>query len=188
VLGPRAGDFYEVKAGLDEGERVVVNGAFMLDAELQIKAKPSMMTPQGGGGGGMAGMNHGGKKMSPEDMSKMKSDSLKLSDAAVKKLRQIAMLGDEALKALDGTDLDALNDAFENLEDELYSVEVTLPGGKAVILWKEYNMLLSNDAVEGQGDDPDRESIRRGLSAHLAAMRKAYGIDMSGMAGDDNGK
>lgn len=43
-LGPKAGDFYVVRSGLSEGERVVVQGAFKLDAELQIQAKPSMMS------------------------------------------------------------------------------------------------------------------------------------------------
>jgi Cu(I)/Ag(I) efflux system membrane fusion protein len=46
-LGPRAGDSYVVRSGLKEGERVVTNGAFKLDAELQIHAKPSMMSPEG---------------------------------------------------------------------------------------------------------------------------------------------
>jgi Cu(I)/Ag(I) efflux system membrane fusion protein len=44
TLGPRAGDFYIVHKGLAEGERVVTQGAFKLDAELQIHAKPSMMS------------------------------------------------------------------------------------------------------------------------------------------------
>lgn len=44
-LGPRAGDYYLVKSGLEEGERVVVNGNFKIDSALQILAKPSMMTP-----------------------------------------------------------------------------------------------------------------------------------------------
>jgi len=47
ILGPRAGEYYTVVAGLSEGERVVVNGAFKLDAELQIRARPSMMSPEG---------------------------------------------------------------------------------------------------------------------------------------------
>jgi Cu(I)/Ag(I) efflux system membrane fusion protein len=48
-LGPRLGDFYVVESGLDEGDRVVTRGAFKLDAELQILAKPSMMSiePEG---------------------------------------------------------------------------------------------------------------------------------------------
>jgi Cu(I)/Ag(I) efflux system membrane fusion protein len=44
VLGPRAGDRYIVREGLAEGERVVVNGAFKIDSELQIRAQPSAMS------------------------------------------------------------------------------------------------------------------------------------------------
>jgi len=43
VLGPRSGDSYVVRAGLREGERVVVNGSFKIDSELQIRAKKSLM-------------------------------------------------------------------------------------------------------------------------------------------------
>lgn len=49
VLGPRAGDFYVVRSGLHEGEKVVVHGNFKIDSALQIMAKPSMMSPSGGG-------------------------------------------------------------------------------------------------------------------------------------------
>ncbi|MGE4285643.1 MAG: efflux RND transporter periplasmic adaptor subunit [Phycisphaerae bacterium] len=45
VLGARVGDSYIVNSGLDEGELVVVNGAFKIDSALQIIAKPSMMNP-----------------------------------------------------------------------------------------------------------------------------------------------
>jgi len=47
VLGPRAGDFYLVESGLQEGEIVVTNGNFKIDSAMQIQAKPSMMNPQG---------------------------------------------------------------------------------------------------------------------------------------------
>ena len=43
-LGTRLGDFYVVESGLKEGEHVVTRGAFKLDAELQLQAKPSMMS------------------------------------------------------------------------------------------------------------------------------------------------
>ena len=45
VLGPKAKDHYVVRAGLAEGEMVVVNGAFKIDSALQIIAKPSLMHP-----------------------------------------------------------------------------------------------------------------------------------------------
>ncbi len=44
-LGPRAGDYYLVCDGLHEGEQVVTNGNFKIDSALQIKARPSMMSP-----------------------------------------------------------------------------------------------------------------------------------------------
>jgi Cu(I)/Ag(I) efflux system membrane fusion protein len=43
-LGPRAGPVYPVLDGLSEGERVVTHGAFAIDADLQLKGKPSMMS------------------------------------------------------------------------------------------------------------------------------------------------
>lgn len=47
-LGVRAGDWYVVRDGLSEGELVVSQGAFKIDAELQIRGRPSMMQPQAG--------------------------------------------------------------------------------------------------------------------------------------------
>jgi len=47
-LGPKAGRYYVVASGLQEGEQVVTNGSFKIDSALQIQARPSMMNPQGG--------------------------------------------------------------------------------------------------------------------------------------------
>jgi Cu(I)/Ag(I) efflux system membrane fusion protein len=44
LLGPRAGDYYIVREGIEVGERVVTQGSFRLDSALQIQAKPSMMS------------------------------------------------------------------------------------------------------------------------------------------------
>jgi Cu(I)/Ag(I) efflux system membrane fusion protein len=48
VIGPRAGDYYQVKSGLQEEERVVVKGSFKIDSALQIQARPSMMSSESG--------------------------------------------------------------------------------------------------------------------------------------------
>ena len=45
-LGPKVDGHYLVFSGLNEGDRVVVNGAFKIDAELQIRGRPSMMLPE----------------------------------------------------------------------------------------------------------------------------------------------
>lgn len=46
-LGSRAGDYYIVKTGLQEGEKVVVKGNFKIDSAIQIQAGSSMMNPEG---------------------------------------------------------------------------------------------------------------------------------------------
>ena len=48
VVGARVGEYFIVDSGLFEGELVVTRGAFKLDSELQIRAKPSMMNPNAG--------------------------------------------------------------------------------------------------------------------------------------------
>ncbi|MHC4294520.1 MAG: efflux RND transporter periplasmic adaptor subunit [Planctomycetota bacterium] len=46
-LGPRAGDYYLVRSGLEAGERVVTRGNFKIDSALQLQPAPSMMSPEG---------------------------------------------------------------------------------------------------------------------------------------------
>ncbi len=48
IPGARAGDYYLVREGLTEGERVVVHGNFKIDSAIQIRARTSMMSPEGG--------------------------------------------------------------------------------------------------------------------------------------------
>ncbi len=79
TLGARGSDKYIVKEGLGEGELVVTNGAFKIDAAMQIQAKPSMMYASGGAPmSGHAGMNMGGSSSSQgsehDSMKSMKQD------------------------------------------------------------------------------------------------------------------
>lgn len=47
-LGPMLGDGYIVTDGLSEGEEIVTNGTFSVDAAAQLEGKPSMMNPRAG--------------------------------------------------------------------------------------------------------------------------------------------
>lgn len=44
-LGKASGQYYKIVEGLEEGEKVVTNGAFTIDAEAQLRGKASMMNP-----------------------------------------------------------------------------------------------------------------------------------------------
>lgn len=62
VLGSALGDNYIVKEGLEEGELVVVQGNFMIDAASQLAGMKSMMNPEGENQtSAMPGMNMNGE-------------------------------------------------------------------------------------------------------------------------------
>ena len=46
-LGPQLGNSYVVIGGLTDGEEIVTEGAFSVDAAAQLEGKPSMMNPEG---------------------------------------------------------------------------------------------------------------------------------------------
>jgi Cu(I)/Ag(I) efflux system membrane fusion protein len=56
-LGTMLGNSYVVMSGLKEGEEVVTQGAFSVDASAQLEGKPSMMNPSGGQTSTMPGMD-----------------------------------------------------------------------------------------------------------------------------------
>ena len=62
-IGPMLGNSYVVISGLNEGEEIVTQGAFSVDASAQLEGKPSMMNRQGGQISAMPGMDMPG---SPE--------------------------------------------------------------------------------------------------------------------------
>jgi len=58
-LGVRAGDYYVIESGLEEGQEVVFHGAFRIDSEMQLADRFSMMNRQPGTGAVPAGHDHG---------------------------------------------------------------------------------------------------------------------------------
>lgn len=60
-LGPRAGEFYPVLEGLEEGLHVVARGGFLLDSQAQIEGRPSLLFPKGLAGASETS-GHGGHR------------------------------------------------------------------------------------------------------------------------------
>jgi Cu(I)/Ag(I) efflux system membrane fusion protein len=65
-LGPMLGNSYVVEDGLMDGEEIVTQGAFSVDASAQLEGKPSMMNPSASKVSSMPGMEMPGDTKSDE--------------------------------------------------------------------------------------------------------------------------
>jgi Cu(I)/Ag(I) efflux system membrane fusion protein len=178
VLGPRAGDYYLVKHGLVAGERVVTKGAFKLDAELQIRAKPSMMTPDGGGG---EHAHHGGAA-APAVNGAESATTMKLPALVSSQLHDVIAAARNAVSASGSEDLIQTQEAYQLLKDRVSRVNADSLSGHTGMLWKEYSMLLGNDGVEGSSVStlPDAAELAGMTLGHVNGMQAKLGLSHSG--------
>jgi hypothetical protein len=178
VLGPRAGDYYLVRNGLQEGELVVTQGNFKIDAEIQIQAKPSMMTPEGGGGGGHDHGGHGGTVAQKAGADQHAQHKTALPADFIKQIRQLEDTYDQVAHAIEQQDVGMATAAFVEFGQRLYTVDGSQLEGHPRMLCKELAMLLSNDAVEGsdvkQMAEADRVFLL--LKGHMRRMREQLGV------------
>jgi Cu(I)/Ag(I) efflux system membrane fusion protein len=179
VLGPRAGDFYVVEEGLEEGQRVVTNGNFKIDSALQILAKPSMMNPEGGGP--VPGHQHGapGGPSGGASAEHHAGERFKVPRAFAD---QMARVYDSYLKIHHGLSRDSLEEAreaAETLEGRLREVDMTLLGGAAHDAWMDYLGGLRNHAgmVRSAGDIAAARTAFAPLSETMYGAVKRFGVD-----------
>lgn len=127
-LGPRAGERYPVLEGLEEGERVVVEGAFAIDADLQIRGGASMMA------------RDPAPAISPDVLAAvleaylgvqaaLADDALESAQTAAATLAtraaaepQLAVRGEEARRIVAAEDLSAARAAFDPLSQALIAL------------------------------------------------------------------
>lgn len=130
-LGSRAGDYYTVRSGINEGDQVVVHGAFRIDSAMQILAKPSMMMPNGGASG--SGHDHGGSAagMPQMDMSGA------VPDEFIESLHPVYTAYLDAQEQLANDDLGGFLDTAKVLSTIVASVQVTGLFGEQLGAWKD---------------------------------------------------
>ncbi|MEC4672579.1 MAG: efflux RND transporter periplasmic adaptor subunit [Nitrospirota bacterium] len=91
TLGPKVGSYYEVTHGLNEGERIVTSGTFLLDSESQLMTSGNMMGALGMGGVKMEQAQMGKMDMGDMDMSGMNKNMDKKMNMKGKKKMDMKM-------------------------------------------------------------------------------------------------
>ena len=162
VLGPRAGDYYLVRSGLEAGERVVTEGNFKLDSALQIAARPSMMNPEAA-------------------LDADRHETGVTPSMAAARLSGVINASKRVKNSTSDDDPEVLRAALRGFEDALESVDDSALGVEETKAWKELSMRIRNDSVEGRwAATPDRAAVAVDrLLADVARLADRYGLDLA---------
>jgi Cu(I)/Ag(I) efflux system membrane fusion protein len=169
VLGPRAGDYYLVKEGLQEGEKVVINGAFKIDSDLQIQAKPSMMSPEVG-----PTIKH------EEHETREHKHETETDDVPAAFKKSIDAAADAYFNIQHALSSDSLEEAkkgSETLLEKLAAVDMNLLTGNAHLEWMKQEKILK-EAGQKLTKTNDIEAARvqlEILTGPMTAVIKTFG-------------
>lgn len=152
TLGEDTGTQYVVVDGLMEGEFVVTNGAFKIDAAAQLKGSPSMMNPEGGEQslGGHAGMDMGGDedKMEEKEMKKDTPKKQSSMEIDIKFKNQIATVVSSYLMLKDAfvaSDSKGAVVKAKAIKAKMTKVDMGLLKGDAHLMWMDMMKPIENN-------------------------------------------
>ena len=167
-LGPKVGGYYVIRSGLSEGEIVVTYGAFKLDSELQIQAKPSMMSPEGG----IAPAVHNHATMTETSTAAKKT--VAIPSAARAALAPVYDNYFEFQMALAGDDLATAKAAAEKTAAATEAVDMMLFSGATHTKWMELAQEIGKQAKSAAGANDIEQA--RGAFFHLSEAETSYTI------------
>lgn len=166
-IGPMLGNSYVVMNGLSEGEEIVTEGAFSVDAAAQLEGKPSMMNPAGGvKATSMPGMDMPGDASPEESKSSPQIEEpggTKINDnnsMPGMDMSKTAMPADDNIKqqltivykdylmmkdAFVASDLQKVSDAAARVKLSLKAVDMNLLEGDDHVKWMKYSGDMENN-------------------------------------------
>ncbi|MEI6891854.1 MAG: efflux RND transporter periplasmic adaptor subunit [Pontiella sp.] len=170
-LGQRLGPFYVVKSGLEEGERVVTRGAFKLDAELQIHAKPSMMSaPSESTASPEREPRTPSAPIRPGDVPKRFSQALEASVRAYFDIQQ----------ALGSDHSEGAKTATEAFQKKLQQIDMGLLEGAGHGVWMEQFKQLNASTIQlrSAASIETQRAAFHSLSQQLALTLRTFPIEL----------
>jgi Cu(I)/Ag(I) efflux system membrane fusion protein len=187
LLGNATGDSYTVLEGLKNGDEVVTNGTFTVDAAAQLQGKKSMMNQEGGktmtGHEGHLGMQEDGSRenMDVTNHSQMK-ERIRVSNKFQNQLEQVfddyILLKD----ALVNDDTKGAQQAGEQINQSLKKVDMKLLSDKkAHNHWMTIQKELksSANAIENSSDIAAQRGHFKHLSAHMISGVQLFGVNQN---------
>lgn len=154
TLGGALGENYIVRSGLSQGEEVVVNGAFTIDAAVQLSGRPSMMSPQGGRVN--TGHNHGETVFGEVPNF---SEKVTLTDDAKKALQPLFKNYFALKEHLAEDNFDNAQESAEKLKEALEKIDMKQFDGNAHNLWMTFDRQMKT-VLESLNNQKDIAGLR----------------------------
>jgi len=171
ILGADLGDFYIVEKGLENGEEIVTNGVFRIDASAQLLGQKSMMNPEGGkvNIGGHAGMEMGDntkdKNENKEEMTGMiMIDKSKINSEFKAQLGLVVDKYITLKDALTKDDATLAQKHVKNIKAAIEKVDMLLLLGDAHNVWMKALKQINKNIAAIQNND------------NIEIQRKAFGL------------
>lgn len=182
LLGPRAGAWYVVRDGLAAGELVVVNGAFKIDSELQIRGRPSMMQPEGGP---PPIHDHGdqGAPAPPLAAARPDPDRPGPPRPFQAQVGRLVLASFELVQALSTDNAQAAQQAARRIDEALHAIAPTLlTNNTHRQQWNRLSKTLHDTilSVATEADLADQRRHFRSFSDALIEMVHAFGVAETG--------
>ncbi len=187
TIGPDLGNSFVVLEGLSEGEEIVTNGTFNIDASAQLMGKPSMMNQAGGKTNTMPGMDMSGDDDNPAAGDQNKQEVAKPQEAILKIdvnmdfVMQLNTLSDQYIGLKNEfvhSDVKKVKKAAQEFTQSLSKIDMKLLTGDAHVKWmdlsdnlaKQISVVLKSDKIEEQ------RLAFSGLSDQFYKAIKTFGL------------
>lgn len=160
-LGVRAGDYYVIEEGVEEGEEVVFHGNFRIDSEMQLADRFSMMNREPGGGA-IRLHDHGEMEMNDMDTHNHSDVINGATDSFREDFKALLTHYLDGKEALFESDTDAVRPAFQQAAETLESIGMHRMDGDAHVHWMEQYEAIEehvNQILETENIENLRESF-----------------------------
>ncbi len=166
VLGESLGDSYVVKEGLHDGDEVVTNGAFVIDAASQLNNRASMMNRN--------------VKSPSNNLPAVLPNYIESTPKEFK--NQLKDLTNSYLKLkndLVNSDTNAATESIHQLDKSLSEVDMTLVKEESHEYWMKINQALQThvDLLKERKDIEEQRRQFSFISNQLIQSLRVYGVD-----------
>lgn len=179
-LGPMLGNSYVVLNGLQEGEEIVTQGTFSVDAAAQLEGKPSMMNP--GGGTVSAGHNHGTPEVSEGEENGKGPQGQSAGKVSREFTIQLNKVYDQYIRlknAFVQSDAAQVRKLAVNVQQALSRVDMKLLSGETHSQWMDVSGKLNSQLkqIASSEDINTQRSTFTNLNNQFYKAVKTFGLE-----------